>query len=286
MTRKRTSLQVVAAAALLSALACLGVKVHRSLDYNSQYETYIRAAIHEDDPVKSVAKAEHALAYLENQGMTGGRTAILYDSPDTDVGDWYSVVSAAINDYKTSGGKDKVSLKKAVFGDPGADTEKAPIPAPTGIAIHPNNRTFLLWGWGSLVGAISLLGLSFLTTNTPKQSVAKAAPVTPNKLKPGSQPGFYICGNMPHVIYLAVDHHIHDLWWNGKWNDLDLNVNAGQDSLYAAGDPLPIVINTQQRVIFRGQDNCMHEFSLDYTSQAKWQYTNLTSASGAPLALS
>lgn len=284
MRRKRSILRVASVGLFLSALTCLGMRVHQALDFNTQYDDYMRAAVKEEDPKKSVVKAEQALAYLEAKELTSGRTAILYNSPDTDVGDWYSVVSTAVEDFKKSDGKNKDALKKAVWGSSDADVDTKPLPTPTGISIHPNNRRFVLWGWGSLIAALALGGCSFLVRNTPKPASLTTIEKTVFQTSKGTSPVYYLCGNMPHVIYRTNDFHLHDCWWNGHWNDTDLTVHTGANVL-AACDPIAIVNGNLQRIIFRGYDNCLHELQHDYSVQSKWQHTNLTQATGVLPAL-
>lgn len=278
MTRKRTNLQVLAATLFISALACLGIRIHHSMDFGTQYEEYMRAAMKEENADKSVKKAQHAVAYLDSKGLTTGRTAVLYESPETDVSDWYTVVSEAVEQYGKT--KDRAKFKKAIYGNEDADPDKDRLPTPPGISIHPNNPLYSLWGWGSFVLSAVCLGCSFLTKNGVKPVDAAKEP----NVVTGSQPTHYIIGNMTHVIYRTVDGHIHDLWWNGRWNDTDITAQAGC-SVIAAGDPVVSVVGNMQRIVFRGTDNCMHELSYDYTAHSKWQYANLTRAANAPLAL-
>src|SRR5438105_3975424 len=96
MRRKRTALRVMATAMTFSALSAVGLLLHQNINFSTQFDEYLRSACREENSDKAVSKAQHALDFLVARNLTTGKTAILYESPETDVGDWYEGVEDAI----------------------------------------------------------------------------------------------------------------------------------------------------------------------------------------------
>ncbi len=87
-----------------------------------------------------------------------------------------------------------------------------------------------------------------------------------------------------HVIYLGFDIHVHELWWDSNsWhhNDLTAATNAPAPQ-YGNGTMAGYAFEAQatQHVIYVAAD---HLIELWWDSNA-WHYSDLTAATGAPLA--
>lgn len=91
-----------------------------------------------------------AISYLDDRQITSGSTAILWNTPETDVGFWYSNLNAASGELRRIQPEDSqllktnvlMKLRETLLG-PGHDGQVA---APPGISLFPNNRAFALTG--------------------------------------------------------------------------------------------------------------------------------------------
>ncbi len=90
-----------------------------------------------------------------------------------------------------------------------------------------------------------------------------------------------------HLIFTGMDNHVHELWWDsGGWHHHDLTT--------ATGAPLPQITSASiaayafeaqatQHVMYNTDDQHVHELWQDNHG---WHHTDLTAATGAPLAYS
>jgi len=93
-------------------------------------------------------------------------------------------------------------------------------------------------------------------------------------------------GNTKQVVYVGEDGHIHELMSgvDGQWNHADLMAETGAP---LAGDAALASYaweygNTKQ-VVYTGSDGNVYE--LVFRQNSRWSFTDLTSLTGAPLAV-
>lgn len=81
--------------------------------------------------------------------------------------------------------------------------------------------------------------------------------------KANGNPYGYVRGHNQHVIYRGMDGHIHELIWDYGWSHNDLTVASSESTNTstprAAGDPVGYVLSGNQNVIYRGNDNNIHQ---------------------------
>ena len=105
--------------------------------------------------------------------------------------------------------------------------------------------------------------------------------------EPASNPTGYVFASQgtQHVVYLAEDAHIHELWWdNDGWHHNDLTLAAGGAPL-ASSDPVGYAFNGQgtQHVVYVASDPAGHIIELWWDNDG-WHHNDLTEAvGGAPL---
>lgn len=111
----------------------------------------------------------------------------------------------------------------------------------------------------------------------------------PRAARVGSQgfdatPGAYYLGDTctPRVVYRGSDEHVHELWIDagGVWRHADLSQLTG--AAPAASNPFGYftVRDMTSRVVYRGDDDHIHELWLDIGSS--WQHADLSAIAGAP----
>ena len=84
-----------------------------------------------------------------------------------------------------------------------------------------------------------------------------------------------------HVVYLATDAHIHELWWDSNgWHHNDLTAAAGSAPL-ASSDPVGYAFNAQrtQHVVYVTSNPAGHIIELWWDSNG-WHHNDLTVAAG------
>jgi hypothetical protein len=102
-----------------------------------------------------------------------------------------------------------------------------------------------------------------------------------------SDPFAYVTPDgVPRVVYRGQDSHIHEMRLQGSWvqDDLSAIVSNRPPAVPAAGDPFAYVTPDRvPRVIYRGQDNDIHELRL----QGSWMQADLSAiVSNRPPAVS
>ena len=96
------------------------------------------------------------VAYLESNDLTSGYTSVIYRSPNEDVGFWYKNLKSAkeelylVTPSTTQLEKTNILIKlRETLVDHSASGVKVTIPE--GISVFPNNMSYFLWCWVSII---------------------------------------------------------------------------------------------------------------------------------------
>jgi hypothetical protein len=88
-----------------------------------------------------------------------------------------------------------------------------------------------------------------------------------------------------HVNYISTDRHVQELWFHREsgWHHVDLTVAT--ESPLAEFVPTGYIwdVDLSQHVVYRGRDR--HIYELYYLRSSGWHHSDLTAATGAPLAI-
>jgi hypothetical protein len=141
----------------------LGVEVYREWRFYIDCTGHLKRAA--DANTTELAKQElgSALKFLESKNMTSGHTAVLFQTPDTDVSFWYQNLKASLNELQqlpTNAQqleKSNVLLKlRETLLDHGQGGDV--ITKPTDIALFPDNKHFFFaYAISIIVGIVSVI---------------------------------------------------------------------------------------------------------------------------------
>lgn len=144
---------------LASALLCGLFYTVMEIQAKQNYLGYLKRAA--DAGSVDLAKSElsKAVIEIERRGLTSGYTAILWKTPDQDIGFWYLNLKGLLKDLEglseDSSPMEKsnmlMKLRESLLDDTGKNGVK--VTYPDGVSIYPYNRLFALWATLSFVGA-------------------------------------------------------------------------------------------------------------------------------------
>lgn len=154
---------------LLPFLFWAGFRTIRDINFNRNCGGYLKRAADANSVDLAKTELTRALRYIEAHGMTKGYTSIIYNTPDEDVGFWYTNLKTSLKDLEDLGpnatplekSNTLIKLRETLL-DHGNGSEQ--VTMPSGISVYPNNLgAALICVFGTLLALIS--GLVFLVTN-------------------------------------------------------------------------------------------------------------------------
>lgn len=162
---------VFALAFFFSALVFSGWLVTRIV-YSIRFDRDITGYLERAAIANTVETAERelgtAVKAIEARGLTKGYTSVIYQTPDEDIGFWYSNLKAAHDELKSISPEAQplersnvlMKLRETISRD---GSEGTYVILPSGISIFPSNTLAAVIGWGSILGGIfSLICLAVL----------------------------------------------------------------------------------------------------------------------------
>lgn len=153
---------------LLPILFWTGYRAVADIKFNRGCGGYLKRAADANSVELAKAELTKAIHYIESRGMTTGYTSIVYNTPDEDVGFWYTNLKTSLKDLEDLGpnaspmekSNTLIKLRETLL-DHGNGTEH--VTMPSGISVYPNNLgVAVLASFGTLLALIS--GLIFITT--------------------------------------------------------------------------------------------------------------------------
>lgn len=145
----------------LFIFASISIDIYQRIEMNKNCIGYLKQAA--DANTINVAKAQlsKSLNYLEKNSMTTGYTSILYNTPNEDVGFWYSNLKISYNELSkidsNSSSLEKTNILMKLRETILDNNEKGDsVTVPPGLARYPYN---LLW---AIINVISFLLTLFL----------------------------------------------------------------------------------------------------------------------------
>jgi hypothetical protein len=144
-----------------------GIRIYRSITFNINCQGHLKRAA--DANTVDLAKQELkvALAYMEQENMTGGYTSVLYRTPDEDVGFWHTNLTASLTELENlkpdapplERSNMLIKLRETLV-DHTQYGEKVTLP--NGISVFPNNGSYALFGIvGAIVGVVGVYLIFF-----------------------------------------------------------------------------------------------------------------------------
>ncbi len=174
-----------------------GARVHMNNKFDNECAAYVLAAYNTEDPALASKYMDIAVKYLDDNGMTKGSTGSIYNSPDTNLDDWYHSIKQVtdeinyvqtcklslpsernfqfvtvdskpmlLNDPDLSKPFWKEHLKKtnvikiSTTGDKDNKKETPEFQAPAGVSVFPFNTAFFGWLMSSISMFFPALGLA------------------------------------------------------------------------------------------------------------------------------
>jgi hypothetical protein len=167
--------------ALLLGLALLvplfmlgGVRFYKKVQFENGCGGRLKRAA--DANTIEIARSElgAAIKYLEDNNLTRGYTSILYQTPDEDVGFWYSNLKASAEELDkvapqaSQVEKTNVLMKLRETLLDTSDKGQTKVTAPAGIAVYPNNAAYAFAA--TLFGIMAAVGLIVIVFGLDRNS--------------------------------------------------------------------------------------------------------------------
>jgi len=156
---------------ILGVILCLpfsiwiGARVYSAVVFDIDCGGHIKRTADANTVELATQELKTVVAYLEREDMTSGYTAILYRTPDTDVGFWYTNLKSSLGELEkvtsetTQLERSNLLMKlRETLLDKGESSEN--VTAPSGISVFPNNAGFAFFGMLSLV--VFIIGAFFI----------------------------------------------------------------------------------------------------------------------------
>lgn len=143
------------------------VRTIETIKFNRECGGYLTRAANANTVPMAKKELARALAYMEKEKLTEGYTSVVYQTPDEDIGYWYSNIKASFDELNQLDPnsspleKTNVLMKlRETLTDQGENGTK--VVYPKGISIYPLNGLFLILGWVGFIGVLisgTFLGL-------------------------------------------------------------------------------------------------------------------------------
>lgn len=136
----------------LPALLWTGLRMWNSVVFDIHCEGHIKRAADANTVKMAETELDESLKYLEANHMTRGYTAVLWHTPDTDVGFWYNNLKSSreelgkVTDETSQLERTNVLMKlRETLLDHGDKGDH--VTMPSGISVFPNNAAYFWSGW-------------------------------------------------------------------------------------------------------------------------------------------
>lgn len=136
----------------LPAILWSGLSIYNAVVFDIHCEGHIKRAADANTIKMAETELDDAIKYLEDHHMTSGYTAVLWNTPDTDVGFWYNNLKSSrdelgkVKEETSQLERTNVLMKlRETLLDHGDSGDH--VTAPSGISVFPNNATYFWTGW-------------------------------------------------------------------------------------------------------------------------------------------
>ena len=128
-----------------------GVRIYQRIVFDIHCTDRIKRAADANTVDMAKKELQDVLQYLEEKGLTSGYTSVLYNTPDEDVGFWYSNLKASLQNLESirreapllERSNMLIKLRETLLDE----GKQSHVTLPRGISISPNNTLFAAWGW-------------------------------------------------------------------------------------------------------------------------------------------
>lgn len=137
---------------IIPFIVYLVVIIIRGVVFDKDCEGYLKRAADANTVEQASIQLKIAIDYMETNGLTSGYTSVIYNTPDEDVGFWYTNIKnaqaelAKVTDLTTALEKSNLLMKLRETLLDGTS-----ITCPKGISVFPHNVAFMFWGWLSFI---------------------------------------------------------------------------------------------------------------------------------------
>lgn len=145
---------------VLSFVGWAGTRTYLGIQFERNVDGYLKLAADSNTVELAKDNLAAAIRYVREKGSTQGyTTALLWTTPDEDVGFWYKNLVAsyqelgAVRPETTQLEKTNILMK---LRETLLDQQKngTSVTVPTGISVHPHNTKFFWWAVLSLIGGV------------------------------------------------------------------------------------------------------------------------------------
>lgn len=130
----------------------------QAIKFDKDCKGYLKNAADANTPEIALDRINHALEYMEANGMTNGYTSVLWTTENENVGFWYQNVKACKSELEACLGSSQLEKTNVLMKVRESLTDEGKngtvITKPCGISRFPNNT---MWFWGGWVSVLFIL---------------------------------------------------------------------------------------------------------------------------------
>jgi hypothetical protein len=156
MGKKEKIFLVFAIIATIGFLAWSGVRIVKSVQFDTNCKQYIKRAADANTIETAKDELSKAISYAEENNLTQGVVSIFLHQPKNDIGYWYNNMKESYEELENLS-EDASPLEKTNVLMKLRETltddkeEGITVTVPDGIDVYPNNKAFFWWGWISFI---------------------------------------------------------------------------------------------------------------------------------------
>lgn len=130
----------------------------QSIKFDKDCKGYLKNAADANTPEIALDRINHALEYMEANGLTYGYTSVLWTTEDENIGFWYQNIKACKSELEACMGSSQLAKTNVLMKVRETLTDEGEsgtiITVPCGVSRFPNNA---MWFWGGCVSVFFIL---------------------------------------------------------------------------------------------------------------------------------
>lgn len=163
---KRSEKNILGILMLIPFLVITTVTIVKGINFNRYCGGHLKRAADANTVELARQELATAITYAEQEGLTTGYTSIVYNTPDEDIGFWYTNLRASLQELDslnaTSSQLEKSNMLLKLRQTLLDHTESGEnVTKPSGISVYPNNLAYAVWGLITMLMGLIAFGVLF-----------------------------------------------------------------------------------------------------------------------------
>jgi hypothetical protein len=139
----------------LPFLFWVSVRVYNGITFDIDCTERLKRAADANTIELAKSELQHVVQSLERRGLTTGYTSVLFQTPNEDVGFWYTNLKASLGVLESvrpdapllEQSNLLIKLRETLLDE----GQQPKVTEPRGVSIYPHNVLYAVWGWLSVM---------------------------------------------------------------------------------------------------------------------------------------